>query len=200
MDFFDIFQLASLILFLVLFLGRSVWLHRSGTKVFVVGNGKRGLPALTEMVFVVVLFVWIYEIFRSSTHTSFSFLPSILTKILIDSAILKIVGFVLISVGLVIFSLALAAFGKSWRIGIDTSQPGKLVTTGIFAVTRNPIFVFINLYFIGTACLTTNLFFSTLAVLALFGIHFHILNEEKFLKTHYGRSYEVYRKKVRRYF
>src|SRR5262245_24482504 len=33
------------------------------------------------------------------------------------------------------------SFGKSFRVGIDTSRPDKLVTDGIFAYSRNPIYV-----------------------------------------------------------
>jgi protein-S-isoprenylcysteine O-methyltransferase Ste14 len=200
MNFFGIFQFASLCLFLLLFVGRSVWLHRSGTKVFVIGRGKKGFIALMEIVFVVILLAWIYEIFRSSIQIQFSILPPLLSKIWVDLLWLKFLGVILITAGLIIFSLALVAFGRSWRIGIDANQPGKLITTGIFSVTRNPVFVFFNLYFIGIACLNPNLFFTGLAFMALFGIHFHILNEEKFLEKHYGKSYKEYRKETHRYF
>jgi protein-S-isoprenylcysteine O-methyltransferase Ste14 len=200
MNFFGIFQFASLCLFLLLFVSRSVWLHRSGTKVFVIGKGKKGFIAWMEIVFVLILFAWVYEIFRSSFNLRITILPGLLSRIWFDITWLKIAGVILITSGLVIFALALAAFGRSWRIGIDASQPGKLITTGIFSVTRNPVFVFFNLYFIGIACLNPNLFFGGLAFMALFGIHFHILNEEKFLEKHYGKSYEEYRKKTRRYF
>jgi protein-S-isoprenylcysteine O-methyltransferase Ste14 len=33
------------------------------------------------------------------------------------------------------------SFGTSFRVGIDVEHPDKLVTTGIFAVSRNPIYV-----------------------------------------------------------
>ncbi|MBN1822213.1 MAG: isoprenylcysteine carboxylmethyltransferase family protein [Prolixibacteraceae bacterium] len=199
MDFFNYFQFISLILFLGIFIGRSVWLHKTGIRIFVIGKGKDGIKALMEIVFVGVLFIWIYEILRISAGISFSILPTFITIPFIGYSFIKLVGVILITLGLIIFVLALIAFNTSWRIGIDTENPGDLVTSGIFSVTRNPVFVFINLYFIGTALIYTNWFFTGLAIMAVFGIHFHILNEEKFLLKQYGNKYSEYRKKVRRY-
>ncbi len=42
------------------------------------------------------------------------------------------------------------SIGNLWRLGIDEKYPGKLVTKGIYAFTRNPIYLFFHLYFLGT--------------------------------------------------
>ena len=63
-----------------------------------------------------------------------------------DSAIARNAGAWFVVAGVLILILALLSFGNSWRIGIDTRTPGQLVTTGIFAFSRNPIFVFMDLY------------------------------------------------------
>ena len=200
MDFFDVFQLISLLLFLGIFLGRSFHLQRKGTTIFVIGKGKKGIKAVLEIVFLFVLIVWIVEILRNSLDFSISILPQLLKTPFLELKLLKICGVIMITGGLILFVLALIAFKTSWRIGIDTRHPGTLVTRGIFSVTRNPVFVFINLYFIGTALIYTNWFFVVLAILTIFGIHFHILNEEKFLTKQYGNEYLDYRQKVKRYF
>jgi protein-S-isoprenylcysteine O-methyltransferase Ste14 len=200
MNFFDVFQLSALILFLFIFTGRSVWLHISGIRIFVIGKRNGGFKSLMEIIFILVLFQWIYEIIYQSIDLTFTLLPAILSEVFFNSLIFKILGVVLITSGLVIFIFSLISFGKSWRIGIDTENAGELITTGIFSVTRNPFFIFINFYFTGTVLIYTNLFFSALAVMAVFGIHFHILNEEKFLTKQYGNQYLDYCKKVRRYF
>jgi protein-S-isoprenylcysteine O-methyltransferase Ste14 len=45
------------------------------------------------------------------------------------------------AVGLVVMLPALISFGPSFRVGIDVERPGALVTSGIFGMTRNPIYV-----------------------------------------------------------
>jgi protein-S-isoprenylcysteine O-methyltransferase Ste14 len=112
---------------------------------------------------------------------------------------LRIPGIVLITLGLIIFISGIISFRNSWRIGIDKNSSDDLITTGIFSYTRNPIFLFINLYFIGTALIYPTLFFIVFAVISMSGIHYHIKAEERFLKSHYGKPYFDYLKKVRRY-
>ncbi len=200
MDFFDIFQLSVLILFLVVLLGDSFRLSSKGIRVFVSEKGKCPLRVAVDILFLTVLMLWIYEIINNAINISFSPLPVVLSEIFYDSLFLKYMGAVLIGIGFLFFILALIALGPSWRIGIDTDHPGKLVTTGIFSITRNPVFIFIMLYFTGTAMVYTSWFFSGLAVMAFFGIHWHILKEEKIMTKIYGEAYNAYRKKTKRYF
>ena len=49
------------------------------------------------------------------------------------------VGFCLAGLTLVFWSLI--SFGRSFRVGIDTDRPDKLITAGIFGYSRNPIYV-----------------------------------------------------------
>lgn len=75
-----------------------------------------------------------------------------------------------------------------------------LVTTGIFAISRNPIFIFLDLYFIGTFLINGTLSFLIAAVLAVVGNHNQIVREEKFLASRYGKPYQDYRVRTPRYF
>ena len=45
MNYFDYYQVITLIVFLIVFFGRTIWLRRKGTKVFVIGSGKKGFTA-----------------------------------------------------------------------------------------------------------------------------------------------------------
>jgi len=45
MNYFDYYQVITLIVFLIVFFGRTIWLRIKGTKVFVIGSGKKGLAA-----------------------------------------------------------------------------------------------------------------------------------------------------------
>lgn len=55
--------------------------------------------------------------------------------------------------GVVLAFAAQSEMGTSWRIGVDTSERTELVTHGLFAVTRNPIFTALLLIQIGTAAM-----------------------------------------------
>jgi protein-S-isoprenylcysteine O-methyltransferase Ste14 len=43
----------------------------------------------------------------------------------------------------------LEVFCKGFRVGIDNEHPDKLITTGVFAFTRNPIYVAFALILLG---------------------------------------------------
>jgi len=51
----------------------------------------------------------------------------------------RALGWLLFLGGLVLTLVAQAQMGASWRIGID-DRPTRLVTSGLFALSRNPIF------------------------------------------------------------
>jgi protein-S-isoprenylcysteine O-methyltransferase Ste14 len=194
-----LFQLTALAVFYALFIGRSVGLHHAGERVLVLGKGKRGGRALLERVFMAALLVWSGEIVLRSLGSGRSLFPAVMGTPLFASRPAEVLGAAAIVAGLALFAAALWSFGRSWRIGIDHDRPGALVTRGIFAYTRNPIFLFMDLYFTGTWLLQRDLFFLLFAVAAVGGIHFQILQEERFLATHYGEAYRRYRQDVPRY-
>jgi len=99
----------------------------------------------------------------------------------------------------VIFVLALRALGNSWRLGIDENHPGRLVTTGIYAHSRNPIYLFFDLYFLGTFLINGSLFFLIMTVLAALNLHYQIRQEERFLARAHGAAYEAYCARTPRY-
>jgi protein-S-isoprenylcysteine O-methyltransferase Ste14 len=165
----------------------------------VIGQGKAILTNIIEILFSVGLLCWTYLLIINSLHINPGFLPASLIIHSIHKVYLRIPGMILISIGMIIFISGINAFKNSWRIGIDTNTRDVLITTGIFSYTRNPIFLFLNIYFIGTSLIYPTPFFISFALLTLIGIHHHIRTEEKFLKEHYGKPYLEYHKKVRRY-
>lgn len=116
-----------------------------------------------------------------------------------DSAIVRWAGVVLCVCALVLMFMTLVAFGTSFRIGIDTENPDKLVTSGVFARTRNPIYVAFGITLIGEFLIFPHwlLLLYILAGFALF--HRQVLREEAFMRSHYGQEYRVYCERVPRY-
>ena len=180
--FFDTFQIVGLIFFLCVFVGRTLYLRFArGIQPITLGVGKAGIRRLVEISFFVGLVVWIIEVILYALQLEFRLLPHPLDARLIDSTLAKSVGVILCTGGFGIFVWALMSFGDSWRIGIDERAPGELVTGGAFAVSRNPIFVFLDLYFVGTFLIAGTLTFLAFAAVIVAGVHYQILQEEKFL-------------------
>jgi protein-S-isoprenylcysteine O-methyltransferase Ste14 len=200
MTFFDYFQIATVAVVLLIILSKAAYL-RFGRKInaIVAGRDSRGLARVFEIAAFVGLVFWVVELLSYALHWSIQILPAAFHYQLFDSFPAKVTGVLLISAGLIVFILAFFDFGDSWRVGVDYETPGALVTRGIFSLTRNPIYVFIDSWFIGIFLINGTLIFLVLAVLAFVGQHWQILREEEFLKQRYGEAYERYRKKVPRY-
>jgi protein-S-isoprenylcysteine O-methyltransferase Ste14 len=68
-------------------------------------------------------------------------LPTVSREELFHSAIISWIGVFFCLTGLLLLSWSLISFGRSFRVGIDTEHPDKLITSGVFAFSRNPIYV-----------------------------------------------------------
>jgi len=199
MDFFDYFQIVVLVVFYIVFLGRAIQLRMRGVNPLALGGGKRGIESVMEIAFVIGLTVWTMEIVSHSLHLELRIFPPLFYARMFDIVVLKALGAVMIAAGLTLFILSLISFGSSWRVGIDTRSAGDLVTTGVFSISRNPIFLFLDAYFFGSWLIYPDPFFLIFAVIAAVGTHWQILQEEKFLAEKYGAEYSEYRRRVRRY-
>lgn len=201
MNFFDYVQIASIVIFLLIIAGRVVYmLTTRGVNPIAIGGGKKGLVLIVELVAFTGLVLWMIDVIFYALHANFHIFPSPLDMVLIDSEAARIVGVALISIGLLVFMAAFVSFGDSWRVGFDMHTPGALVTGGIFAFSRNPIYLFLDLWFMGIFLINGRLIFLIFALLTLIVIHWQILQEETFLTNLYGQPYEEYRRRIRRYF
>ncbi len=200
MSEFDYFQIACLALFLLLFAGKTLYLFSRRINPVTIVAGKKGLHLAIEVSFIIGLIVWIIEVLSYSLHPELRIFPPFVDMRLIGSTSTKLIGVTLAASGFVIYILALIALGDSWRMGIDYKTQGKLVTAGIYSVSRNPIYVFLDLYFSGTFLINGTLIFLIFAVLAGVTLHYQIRAEEKFLVKTYGLAYKEYCGRTGRYF
>jgi protein-S-isoprenylcysteine O-methyltransferase Ste14 len=198
--FFELFQLAALAVFLLIFIGRTIYL-RTVRRVspIRIARGKPLPEALLEGLLVIALPVWLYEVLAFAWPLPWHHVPESLGIVMFDSGLARALGALLVVSGLGLFALALAAFGDGWRVGIDTEHSGELVTRGVFGISRNPIFVFMNAYAVGTFLLSGRLVFLIFALLAVAALHSQIRREEAFLEDAYGEAYRAYRTATPRY-
>ena len=108
-------------------------------------------------------------------------------------------GVALCMLGLIFFLLSLISFGKSFRVGIDDKTPGKLVTTGVFSISRNPIYAAFGLVLLGINLIYLNWILILYLLAGFWVFNRQVLLEEASLKKIYGDEYLEYCKKVHRY-
>ena len=94
---------------------------------------------------------------------------------------------------------SLASFGRSFRVRIDTTTPGSMVTTGVFARSRNPIYTAFAFILLGEFLIFPNWILLLYLVAAVWLFHRQVLREEEYMKGHYGADYAEYCRRVRRY-
>ncbi len=83
---------------------------------------------------------------------------------------------------------------------LNTSGPSRaLVTSGVYRVTRNPMYLSLVLGYIGVACLTRMLWPLILVPLPLLYSHLVIRREERYLERRFGAAYVSYASRVRRW-
>ena len=101
-------------------------------------------------------------------------------------------------IGLLILFVGMLNLGPSLKVGLPRENT-YLRTNGLYKFSRNPIYLAIILLIFSSVIFTLN---PVVAFLGMYGIiiqHMIILSEEKFLKDRFGKEYEAYFKKVRRY-
>ena len=139
-------------------------------------------------------FFYFYIVFAAAFD-----LPAVSTQVFFHSEVISWVGVVFCLAGLLLLLWSLVSFGQSFRVGIDTVRPDRLVTTGVFAFSRNPIYVAFAIVLIGQFLIFPN--WTLLAYLgaATWLFHRQVLREEEYLRSHYGPEYSEYCQRVRRY-
>jgi len=95
--------------------------------------------------------------------------------------------------------VAQAQMGASWRIGVDPDARTELVTQGVFAVSRNPIFLGMRACLIGVFLASPNVLALVAALLGEIAIQVQVRIEEPYLEGVHGAAYRAYRASVRRW-
>jgi len=108
-------------------------------------------------------------------------------------------GSILMIASLVWTIVAQVQMGESWRIGVDNENRTKLVRTGVFRVSRNPIFLGMMITMLGLLLVIPNAFTLMTFVLGVVLINVQVRLEEEYLKTTHGDEYVSYMRQVRRW-
>jgi protein-S-isoprenylcysteine O-methyltransferase Ste14 len=87
----------------------------------------------------------------------------------------------------------------SWRIGIDEVNKSKLITSGLFKISRNPIFLGVMIANFGLFLVLPNAFTLLIISLSTISINTQIRLEETFLLKEFGDQYSKYKNRVNRW-
>jgi protein-S-isoprenylcysteine O-methyltransferase Ste14 len=94
--------------------------------------------------------------------------------------------------------IAMTNLGSALRFGLP-SEKTKFKSDGLYAVSRNPIYVAFNIISLSAIVYTSNIYVAILAIYGIYTHHLVTLSEEKFLAGRFGQKYQDYKKRVRRY-
>ncbi len=109
------------------------------------------------------------------------------------------IGLGLIHLAFVVIFIAQRNMANEWRIGIDRENKVKLITKGLFSVSRNPIFLGVITVFIGLFLMIPNLITTVILVAGALVIQVQVRLEEEFLLSTLGEEYKIYMMEVKRW-
>ncbi|HOY17628.1 MAG TPA: isoprenylcysteine carboxylmethyltransferase family protein [Haliscomenobacter sp.] len=117
----------------------------------------------------------------------------------LEKPVFQIVGSVILFVALLWIAVAQHQMSNSWRIGIDEKNKTKLVTVGIFSISRNPIFLGMLCTLLGLFLVIPNAITFMVLVTGVIIIQVQIRLEEEFLEEQHGQDYREYCSKTKRW-
>jgi protein-S-isoprenylcysteine O-methyltransferase Ste14 len=179
----------TLVLLLGTVLTRVILMRRTGTRATHFGRIDK-----TDYLIPPFALFYFYTVFAAAFN-----LPTVSTHRFFQSEVISWVGVFLCFPGLTLLLLSLVSFGKSFRVGIDIHHPDKLVTTGVFALSRNPIYVAFGFVLLGQFLVFPNWILLVYLAAGIWLFHRQVVREEEFLRRQYGQGYEEYCDRVRRY-
>lgn len=91
------------------------------------------------------------------------------------------------------------SMGGDWRSGIDTAGPSRLITSGAFAFSRNPMFLLIHAAQVGFFLALPTVFAWACLWIGLAAVQAQVRLEEAHLHHRFGPAYESYRAHTRRW-
>src|SRR5215813_10045823 len=121
----------TIVLFVGMVVARLLLLKRQGIAALKFGDTHK-----TDFLIPPFVLFYFYLVFAEAFG-----LPTVSAKGIYHSEISEWLGATFCFAGLSLLLWSLISFGKSFRVGIDTSRPDKLVTDGVFGYSRNPIYV-----------------------------------------------------------
>lgn len=118
-----------------------------------------------------------------------------------DDTVVRLTGVVILFISLTLNIFAYREFKKFLTPHAPFMKPKVLITNGVFALSRNPVYLALVLSECGLAFVFDTLWLLVGAAVLLIVLDTEIIRgEEKVLKSTFNNDYEYYKKKTRRWF
>ena len=186
----ECFAVLTILLLIGMVVSRALMLKRQGIAAMQFGKLDR-----TDFLIPPFALFYFYLVFAHAFGW-----PTLAHQELLPAEMVAWIGVIFCLAGLALFLWSLISFGQSFRVGIDIDHPGKLMISGAFAISRNPIYVAFALVLAGQFLIFSHWLLLVYLVAAVWLFHRQVLREEAYLKQHYGQGYLDYCGRVRRYF
>jgi protein-S-isoprenylcysteine O-methyltransferase Ste14 len=159
----------SIILLIGMVIIRVRMMTKNGTRVLIFGK-------LDKKDFLIPPFAlfYFYLIFANAFP-----LPTISREVLFESEATKWAGVGFCFLGIAFLLLSLIAFKNSFRVGIDLETKDELITTGVCAISRNPIYTSFAFVLIGQFLVFPNWIVGLFLVAGVLLFNRQVLLEEK---------------------
>lgn len=129
-----------------------------------------------------------FGIFQLTMNFMFIYLIFLDIKL---SSLLNFIGLGIYLIGMILYTISTVDFARIKGNGLNCS--------GLYKITRNPMYVSFFLYFLGCSMVTNSWILIIVLVIFQISSHYIILSEERWCKKEFGAEYTKYTKKVRRY-
>ena len=177
-----------LLIFYSIYFGKMIIQRRKGIQTDQMAKGgKRDKTFFIELILKIATYsVGIADVMSVMTIVSFS-------------RTISIIGMVIGFVGDIIFAAAVITMKDNWRAGLARDDETKMVTDGIYQISRNPAFLAFDCVYLGILFMFFNPVLLILSLWAMVMLHLQILQEEKYLLAVFGEKYTDYKSRVCRY-
>lgn len=187
--YIKIVTVSLMALFYICYFAKTMQQRKQGIKTDQLGKGKVGFVKWIEITLKITTYVLpAIQIFSIIFYNGTAHIA------------LRLSGVLLTLLGVIAFTLSVLQMKDNWRAGVSKEEKTSLVTTGIYAISRNPAFLGFDLMYIGILFSFFNGYLCFATSFALVFFHLQIVNvEEDFLLERFGDDYLKYKEKVCRY-
>jgi protein-S-isoprenylcysteine O-methyltransferase Ste14 len=129
------------------------------------------------------------------------FVPMLDAWVFAQPSSAPLVGLGVMAGGITLMIAAQMNMGQAWRIGVPETveDTQSLITDGLHSLSRNPIYLGVMIYLVGTAVMLPSPLTLFAATATFWLVQQLIRSEEAFMEATFGEDFRRYKQRVRRW-